>query len=798
MPATKDTTVTKEQLEARLQEQKRLIKLDQALTEILQTCMNVPKEGRRPFFFIVGAGVSYPPVPLASEIVKECQEEARKYYSDTSDLGATEAEKQMSAYSRWVSKAFPQRGLRQLYFQKKIENQYISDPNLCLAHLLLDNTITNLVVTTNFDDFLSRALTLFNKRHIICDHPRTAQRIDPERVDLLQLIHVHGTYWFYDSSNLREEIEKSASSASQMQPLLANILWNRSPLVVGYGGWENDVIMTSLSRRLESELPYNLYWFCYKYSDALALPPFLYDNPQVYFVVPDKPDAQASGDGGTAGTSSDASARSLFRQVKSAPHAEINPTKAKHDAFSQPADKVLVEMARKFGLQPPPLTKTPLPFFVEHLRGSLPKDPRNPEQEVLDNVFLFKEVIKRIKQAEVANRVVEELAGKYQLELPDDDDNPPDEFIRRLGERMRDGLGQPKAEEAPPGDEAAPAAVAKPEATTTPGESPNVDAVLNALRSHRYVDAITLGKAIQPADLPPKLARDLMDAVWQAALGLYDNSQTEIDAYDAVISIGSHLITADPSNAAATQLLVAKALNNKGFTLSTGDSPEDAFAAFQEVLNRFGDSEDTLLRQQVARALFNIGVKLVDRKDFEEAIATFESALAKAGDAAAPEFVGSVLYNKGFAHQELKQMETAMSAYGRVVEILAETTDPFAREVLANALNNLGYFKMLDAKRHRLDGSEDLAISALQEAQELLRRADSLSPNEALILGNLGYVAFLHGEPDRAHELLTQAISLGGEEIRQVELNDAAINPLPEDVAFREMVQSIPAPAAAV
>jgi hypothetical protein len=53
---------------------------------------------------------------------------------------------------------------------------------------LLSAKVANLVFTTNFDDFLSRALNLFGKPHIVYDQPGTFEKIDPERDDI-QLIH---------------------------------------------------------------------------------------------------------------------------------------------------------------------------------------------------------------------------------------------------------------------------------------------------------------------------------------------------------------------------------------------------------------------------------------------------------------------------------------------------------------------------------------------------------------------------------------------------------------------------------
>jgi hypothetical protein len=175
-------------------------------------------------------------------------------------VGATAMER----YSHWFCEAYQQPLQRQRYLRKLIEKKPISGANFRLAHLLLDKNISNIVVTTNFDDFLSRALTLFGKQHIVCDHPRTVERIDTEQDDI-QIVHMHGTYWFYDCCNLKEEIEARSDVSQQtsltMSALLDDIMRRHSPIIIGYGGWEGDAVMAALKRRIENTLPYNIYWF---------------------------------------------------------------------------------------------------------------------------------------------------------------------------------------------------------------------------------------------------------------------------------------------------------------------------------------------------------------------------------------------------------------------------------------------------------------------------------------------------------------------------------------------------------
>jgi len=168
---------------------------------------------------MVGAGISHPPLPLAAQIQDGCKAEPLKY----GKTKAAASHAAIDAYSYWFEQAYPQPEARQHLVRELMEKAFIWRANFRLAHLLLDNTITNLVVTTNFDDFLSRALTLFGRAHIVCDHPRTLQRIDLRSQDV-QIVHVHGFYWFYDCCNLKGEIveraERSLSTSFTMRPAI--------------------------------------------------------------------------------------------------------------------------------------------------------------------------------------------------------------------------------------------------------------------------------------------------------------------------------------------------------------------------------------------------------------------------------------------------------------------------------------------------------------------------------------------------------------------------------------------------
>ncbi|HEX3092154.1 MAG TPA: SIR2 family protein, partial [Candidatus Angelobacter sp.] len=214
--------------------------LESAVSEISQACENRPGK-QSPFFFIVGAGISAPTIPLASEIELECKAIAAKHRRS----GEPESKSPIDSYSHWFELAFPNAEQRQRYLRSKIQGKLISPAVFRLAHLLLSRKAGNIVVTPNFDDFLSRALTLFGEQHVISDHPSTVGRISLEADDI-QILHVHGTYWFYDCCNLKAEIAKRAdhihSGPVTIAAFLEHLLWNRSPIVLGYSGWEGDVI----------------------------------------------------------------------------------------------------------------------------------------------------------------------------------------------------------------------------------------------------------------------------------------------------------------------------------------------------------------------------------------------------------------------------------------------------------------------------------------------------------------------------------------------------------------------------
>ncbi|WP_133014685.1 SIR2 family protein [Clostridium cuniculi] len=152
-----------------------------------------------------------------------------------------------------------------MYLERLIVGKQIPEEVLKLANILISKEISNLVVTPNFDKFIYQALNLYGEKNILLsERPENVTKLNINS-DSLNILHVHGTYEYYDCCNLKSEINDRAQEDGifSVKSFLTNILNSMSPIIIGYSGWEGDVIMTVLRERLKMPLKYKLYWFCY-------------------------------------------------------------------------------------------------------------------------------------------------------------------------------------------------------------------------------------------------------------------------------------------------------------------------------------------------------------------------------------------------------------------------------------------------------------------------------------------------------------------------------------------------------
>ena len=241
---------------------------------------------------------------------------------------------------------------------------------------------------------------------------------------------------------------------------------------------------------------------------------------------------------------------------------------------------------------------------------------------------------------------------------------------------------------------------------------------------------------------------------------------------------------------------MAGALFNKGVTLGTLGRSEEEIAVYDEVVKRFGEAGEAALRAQVADALFNKGITLGTLGRSEEKIAVYDEVVKRfgeAGEAALRAQVADALFNKGITLGRLGRDEEAIAVYDEVAERFGKADEAALRAQAAKALNSMAFTRLTEAKRlWKEEASDEKAQELLRVADNNVRDALAVTPDDAVKLGNKAYIAFLLGRLDEARETMTRAITLGGEELRQAELQDAEIHTLPQDEDFKAMVRSIP------
>ena len=276
------------------------------------------------FFFMVGAGVSAPCIPLASQVIEDCRQRVKEAGKRVRMPDLDE-----DAYAVALEQAFPSRVARRDYFNELVRCAPLTLANMVLAQLLADGQLTRLVVTTNFDRQVEQGLDLHRAPYLVCDHPGMITRLDNPPPGHALVCHLHGSHLYYDLKNTRNEIDSVGEPEfADLRTFLDTQLRTKSPIVVGYSGWEHDMFMRTLRVRLEAQsmLAAPIYWFCYNRSAEASLPEWLRDHESVRCVAPA---IHMVGDG-------------------------------EADKFSLPANQVLDAIARHAGLLAPEFVTDPL------------------------------------------------------------------------------------------------------------------------------------------------------------------------------------------------------------------------------------------------------------------------------------------------------------------------------------------------------------------------------------------------------------------------------------------------------
>jgi len=171
------------------------------------------------------------------------------------------------------------------------------------------------------------------------------------------------------------------------------------------------------------------------------------------------------------------------------------------------------------------------------------------------------------------------------------------------------------------------------------------------------------------------------------ALGRLGRSEDAIAAYDQVI--GRY----GAASEAALREQVASALFNKGVRLGELGRSNDAIAVYDQVIERYGSASEAALREQVAQALVNKGVTLGQLGRSDDEIAVYDQVIERYGaasEAALREQVAKALVYKGVTLGQLGRSDDAIAVYDQVIERYGAASEAALREQVASALFNKG------------------------------------------------------------------------------------------------------------
>ncbi len=679
--------------------------LAQAAARIKAACVR-EEHASDAFFFFVGAGLAAPTVKLARDIELECKADAEA----EGNVKPPATDTAMDRYSHWFQAAHFEPVDRQRYLRDLIKDKQISPASFRLAHLLLGDNTPRLVVTPNFDDFLTRALMLFGKQHVVCDHPATAQRIDPESRDI-QILHVHGSYWFYDCVNLSGEIDSRAESspfALSVASRLDQVLMKRAPIVIGYSGWEKDVFMTSLKRRFNAgPLAHNLYWFCYRAEDVAALPEWLTSRQDVAVIAPEPVE-----DGSDRRSQTRPTAQTANPVVSSA--GAVDP--------GLRAEVVLGQLINEFGVEEPELTQNPVGFFARQLRSALFVAT---DTDAGTDPYALKSTIERLERASQrpaepdhagTETVLEQVRASLRL--------------ARYADALRDAktlsiedLSDEQVKE-----------LAETAWLSAGSLLDNSDDELEGYDlTEKLFDTLAARGSAFVSDVAPLAAMALRNK----GITLSDRGRpTEaLETYEAIIQRFGE----DPNPTLREE--TAKSLVNKGVVLGELGRPDEAIAAYDEIVQRFGDDPSPVLREQTALALVNKGVALSTRGARDEEIAVYEEVLERFGDETSSgirEQLAKALLNKGVALSELGRSDDEIAAYDELLRRFGDDPNPRIREPTANALLNKGYTLGETGHNDQALAIADEVITRYRDDPALTRQIADAMENKGIALKGLG------------------------------------------------------------
>lgn len=199
---------------------------------------------------------------------------------------------------------------------------------------------------------------------------------------------------------------------------------------------------------------------------------------------------------------------------------------------------------------------------------------------------------------------------------------------------------------------------------------------------------------------------------------------------------------------------LAFAYFNKGVAYRQADKYQQAVAAYDELLARFGDSQQVVVKNLLASAYSNQAENLVKMEQYDQARMVVDAALAK----------------------------------------FASSTDPALMEAIATLYNNKGFLLFAQAKQQwRADRAA--ATTKLQQAKENYEKALAYKNvpgmGYASLYENYAYTMWLLGEPQVAENYLRQSLRVGGKVAYEAALEDIAMYSIAEDAGFKDLLKRL-------
>ena len=297
-------------------------------------------------------------------------------------------------------------------------------------------------------------------------------------------------------------------------------------------------------------------------------------------------------------------------------------------------------------------------------------------------------------------------------------------------------------------------------------------------------------------ELKAKAERDFSaDDHYIRGVSLYasGNFQGALTSFEAAIHAAKNAPAADQ-----TKYLFAKAV-----ALGSLDKSEEAIVVYDEIDQRFGKDESPGIREQVGKGLVNKGVTLSTLGKSKEAIGVYDEIDQRFGKDESPgirKLVVTGLVNKGGSLGILGKSEEAIVVYDEIERRFGKDQTSGVRGQVANALNGLGFNKIMLAKERWPDETQRQAL--LSSATSVLEHAIAFcnSNDRAMILGNLGYGLFLAGQPPAAQAPTLECLKLGGPKALETQRGDTNRHRVePQDSDYEKMLDelrhSLPAPS---